>query len=89
VSHEIIANNERDMLKGVEMLPQEQIDFIFKVLDATNTNLSKFSRLTSISRTTLYKWKNGDSTGDKFRLAAAVKHAKRLHISRFGEAGLP
>lgn len=52
--------------------------FIFKALEDSEVSITDFSRLTNISRTSLYAWKRGNNVADNLRLGIAVSYAARL-----------
>lgn len=55
-----------------------KIDFVMRALQASGVNITDFSKLTQISRTTLHKWKRGQHASDQLRLNVAFNYAIRL-----------
>jgi hypothetical protein len=55
-----------------------KVDFIFKALEVSKVSFTDFSRLTRISRESLYRWKDGAKIGDQLRLDLAYNFALRL-----------
>jgi hypothetical protein len=60
------------------MTTKAKLDFIFKVLEDTETSITKFSELTEISRATIHHWKRGGNCSDMIRLNIAHKAAQTL-----------
>lgn len=56
----------------------EKVSFIIKTLEESEVSITDFSRLTNISRTSLYVWKKGQNGADKLRLSVAFNYALRL-----------
>ena len=57
-----------------------QIDKIFAALDASGVSVSDFARLTTVSRSTLYKWKDGTVSNirDRRALSIALAYADKI-----------
>lgn len=55
-----------------------KITFIFEALEEAGVSMTDLSRLTNISRTSLYAWKRGQVVSDKLRLNLAFNTAVRL-----------
>ena len=60
------------------MTETTKIDFIFRAIDVSGVSMTDFSRMCKSSRTTLYAWKKGESTGDNLRVSLAYETALRL-----------
>jgi hypothetical protein len=60
------------------MASEAKIEYIFKAVDVAKISLTDFSRLTGISRETLYRWKDGRNITDKLRLDLAYTVATRM-----------
>ena len=56
----------------------ETIEYIFEAIDKSGVSLTDFSRLTNISRETLYRWKKGAAATDKLRVNLAYTVAVRF-----------
>lgn len=56
----------------------ERIEYIFRSLEPSGVSLTDFSRLTSVSRETLYRWRDGGNASDKLRINVALTMASRL-----------
>jgi len=56
----------------------EQVEKIFAAMAISGIYVSDFAKLTGISRTSLYKWRNGEAITDKIRLNLAASTADRL-----------
>lgn len=54
-----------------------KINFVFETLKKSGVSMSDFSKLTNISRTTLYSWRAGEGP-DLLRLQLAFNIAVRL-----------
>jgi len=57
---------------------EAKVSFIIKTLEESEVSITDFSRLTNISRTSLYAWKKGQNVADKLRLSVAYNYALRL-----------
>jgi len=55
-----------------------KVDFIFKALDCSGVTITDFSRLTRVSRESLYRWKDGANIADTLRLDIAYTTALRM-----------
>jgi hypothetical protein len=60
------------------MTTQSKLDFIFKTLAASGVPIKTFATITSVSRTTLHSWKNGNNVTDQLRLNLTYNMARRL-----------
>jgi hypothetical protein len=65
-------------------LDATKVTFIFESLEEAAVSMTDFSRLTNISRTSLYAWKRGNTVSDHLRLNLAFNTA--LRISKAVEA---
>lgn len=59
-------------------ITNEKAKYIFKTLEAAGVGITDLSRLTSISRVTLHRWKDGGNINDLLRLNIAYKTATLL-----------
>lgn len=57
---------------------KNKIEYIFEAIDKAGVTYIDFSRITRISRATLYQWKKGGAIRDKLRLDLAYVTATRL-----------
>lgn len=64
---------------------KEKVEFIFKVLKEAEVSITDFSRVTEISRETLYRWKNGGNITDMLRLKTAYNRAVYIERGRLSE----
>ena len=55
-----------------------KVKYIFEALDKSGVTMTDFSRITRISRETLYRWKKGNAITDRLRLDFAYTAAIRL-----------
>lgn len=64
-----------------------QTDKIFAALEASGVSMSDFARLTTVTRSTLYKWKDGTVSNirDRRALSIALAYADKLTLAT--EAG--
>ena len=58
-------------------IPQK-IDFIARMLECSQITISDISEITSISRTSYYRWKDGKPASDRIRINAAYITAQRI-----------
>ena len=56
-----------------------KVQYILNALDRSEVSITDFSTLTSISRVTIYRWKNGGEVKDELRLNLAYNTATRLN----------
>ena len=57
---------------------KEKVAYIFAALEKAEVSILDFSRVTTISRETFYRWKNGGAAKDQIRLNMAYTVALRL-----------
>ncbi len=57
---------------------KKSIKYIFESVEKSGVSMVDFSRITGISRETLYRWRNGSPVSDKLRLNLAYTIAVRL-----------
>jgi hypothetical protein len=60
---------------------ETKVNFIFEALDKAGVSMTDFTRLTRISRESLYRWKGGAPVKDMLRLDLAYTYAKRLETA--------
>lgn len=60
------------------MTNEEKIANIFMTLEKSGVSMTDFSRLTGVSRASLYNWRSGANVTDKIRLRDAYAFALRL-----------
>lgn len=65
MSDHTIANNRK-------------IEFINRMLECSQLTITDISELTSISRTSFYRWKAGQPASDRIRINAAFITAQRI-----------
>lgn len=58
-----------------------KVTYIFDALDRAGVSITDFSRITSISRESLHRWKTGSAIKDKLRLNLAYSTATRLETA--------
>lgn len=56
----------------------EKVKYIFDAIDKSGIAITDFSKLTRISRESLYRWRRGSNITDKLRLDLAYTVAVRL-----------
>ena len=56
----------------------DKVDYIFEALEKSGVSMTDFSKITRISRETLYRWRNGNMIKDMLRLDFAYTAANRL-----------
>jgi len=56
----------------------EKVAYIFEALEKSEVSIQDFSRVTTISRETFYRWKKGGAATDQIRLNMAYTVALRL-----------
>lgn len=57
---------------------EDRVKYIFDVLENTHISYVDFSRLTGISRQTIYRWQRGGNIKDQFRFKFATRMAMKL-----------
>lgn len=57
---------------------QTKVTHVFKSLERASISITDFSKLTSISRMSLHRWRNGSAVTDMLRLNLAYSTALRL-----------
>ena len=60
------------------MSVEPKVKYIFEALENAEITFSDYSRLTSITRQTLYNWKAGNPVSDRLRLDFAYSMAARI-----------
>jgi len=55
-----------------------KVEYILEALDKSHVSMTDFSKLTRVSRMSLYKWKAGSKISDMLRLDLAYTVATRL-----------
>jgi len=63
------------------MTTKEKVEQIFKSIERAEISMVDVQRLTSISRETLYKWKDGGNIKDFLRLSIMTKFASLLETA--------
>jgi hypothetical protein len=61
------------------MTNEEKVVAIFAILELSKVSMTDFSRLSGISRASLYNWKAGANVTDMLRLRDAYAFALRLN----------
>jgi len=56
-----------------------KVKYILDALNTSEVSVTDFSTLTSISRVTIYRWRNGGEVKDELRLNLAYNTAMRLN----------
>ena len=59
-----------------------KVAYIFKAIENTKMSFTDFSRITKISRETLYRWKKGAPITDMLRLNIAYVTASNMEKAR-------
>ncbi len=59
-------------------MTNEKAKYIFEAIEKAEVSFTDFSRLTKISRETLYRWRNGSPISDMLRLDLAYTVATRF-----------
>jgi hypothetical protein len=60
---------------------EAKVKYIFEALEKADITMTGFTRLTRISRESLYRWKNGSPVKDMLRLDLAYTYAKRMEAA--------
>jgi hypothetical protein len=60
---------------------EAKVKYIFEALEKADITMTDFTRLTRISRESLYRWKNGSPVKDMLRLDLAYTYAKRMEAA--------
>lgn len=58
---------------------KQKVEYIFNAMEKTEISILIFSKLSSLSRPTLYRWQKGENITDHFRLNYAHALAMRLY----------
>ena len=59
-------------------MDNKKVEYIFSAIEKAGISVSDFQKLTTISRTTLYNWKNGKAVTDRLRLDLAYHISLKL-----------
>ena len=65
-----------------------KVKYIFDAIKKAGVSITDLSRLTSVSRESLYRWKNGNPVADRLRLDIVYRTALRFE-SACREGKLP
>ena len=65
-------------LQNTGLIMEMKVTYIFQALKDSGVSITDFSRLTRVSRETLYRWKKGSPIVDRLRLDLAYSVAIRL-----------
>ena len=60
---------------------QQKIEFVNKMIDCSQISIADMSEITSISRNTFYRWRQGKPASDRIRVNAAYITAQRLEMA--------
>ena len=53
--------------------------FIFEVVERTKVSMIDMARITNVSRTTMYRWRDGENITDEFRLNYVYQISLRMN----------